>query len=67
MTSTRYIVRDDGPNRYGVDFWSVLDTATGEVRATWTVGHYAVSQCAWLNAHASAQPPTAPYPTEATS
>lgn len=63
----RFLVRDDGPNRYGVEFFSVVDTLTGEVRATWTVGYAAVDQCRWLNAHASAQAPTAPYPSEALS
>ena len=49
----RYIVQADGPNRYGVEFWSIVDTRTSEVRATWTVPSYACEQCDWLNARVS--------------
>jgi hypothetical protein len=50
-TNTRYTVRNDGPNRCGVEFWSIVDTTTGEVRATWTAVVSAHEQCDWLNAH----------------
>lgn len=54
----RYIVRNDGPNRYGVDFFSVVDQRTGTARATWTVGHLACEQCDWLNANRADAPDT---------
>jgi hypothetical protein len=36
-----------------VEFWSIVDTRDGRVRATWTVVAYAYEQAAWLNAHAA--------------
>jgi hypothetical protein len=54
----RFLVRHDSPDHSGCDYFSILDTRTGLVRATWTVGHYAASQAAWLNAHADTQPDT---------
>lgn len=49
----RYTVRNDGPDRYGVEYWSIIDTRDSRVRATWTVVAYAYDQCNWLNANAA--------------
>ena len=58
MSTDRYLVRDDGPNRYGVASWSIVDTRNGKARAVWTIESYAYERCLWLNAHADAQPET---------
>lgn len=56
--AVRYEVRSDGPNRYGVEFWSIVDTENGLARVTWTNVSLAYEQCLWLNAHADRQPET---------
>lgn len=49
LRDQQYEVRYDGENRNGVSFWVIVDTRTGDVRATWTVPWAAYEQCAWLN------------------
>lgn len=55
----RFVVRNDGPNRYGCEFWSIVDTRNGVARATWTAVGYAYEQALWLNEHSADAPDTA--------